>query len=127
VIDAAAADGTLHTGSAQLAVDMIDARLRKVPSIEHINSRITVPEQMRLATWAMPTAELAGLVEGRDALPVLASDAGTGSVLADARRRLDRLVTDGLFMPREQAEREGAAAFLELAAIASRSQIFPSA
>ena len=125
VIDATAPDGTLHTGSAQLAVDMIDARLRKAPSIDYVNSRITVPEQMRVATWAMPTTELAGLVEGRDALPILASDAGTGSVLADARRRLDRLVSEGLFMPREQAEREGAAAFLELAAIASAAPDAP--
>ena len=103
VIDATAPDGTLHTGSAQHAVDMIDARLRKAPSIDYVNSRITVPEQMRVATWAMPTTELAGLVEGRDALPILASDAGTGSVLADARRRLDRLVSEGLFMPSVKA------------------------
>ncbi|MFM8783610.1 MAG: MMPL family transporter, partial [Phycisphaerales bacterium] len=48
-----------------------------------------------------------------------AADAGAGTLVADARRRLERLGLGALFMPRAEAEREGAAAFLELEAIAA--------
>jgi hypothetical protein len=119
VVDARRPDGTLGTGAAQRAVDLLDARLRRIPGIDRVHSRITVPEQQRLATWAMETADLRGLLEARDAIPALASDAGAGTLLADARRRLERLATEGLFMPRERAEREGAAAVLELESIAA--------
>ena len=119
VVDARRADGTLDAGAAQRAVDLLDARLRREPGIDRVHSRITAPEQRRLATWAMPTGDLRGLLEARDAIPALASDGGAGTLLADARRRLERLSSEGLFMPRERAEREGAAAFLELDAIAS--------
>lgn len=108
-----------HMGQAQHAVDLIEDALKGEPSIQAVNARITAPEQQQVASWAMDTADLAGLVESRDALPLLASDAGTGVVLADALRRLDRLKSEGAWMPREEAEKIGAAAVLELTAVAS--------
>ncbi len=108
-----------NTGQAQYAVDLIEAALQSDPTIQTVNAKVSVPEQTALGTWAMTTADLAGLVEGREALPLLASDAGTGVVLADALRRMDRLKSNGLWMPREEAERVGAAAVLELEAIAA--------
>ena len=119
VVDARREDGRIDTGAAQRAVDLLDARLRGTPGIDRVNSRVTVPEQVRLATWAMGTSELEGLVGARDAMPTLASAAGAGGVLRDAERRLDRLVPGALFMPRDEAEREAAAAVLELEAIAA--------
>lgn len=119
VVDARRPDGTSDAGAAQRAVDLLDARLRGADGIDRVNSRVTVPEQVRIATWAMPTADLEGLVAARDALPTLASAGGAGSVLRDATRRLDRLVPGALFMPREEAEREAAAALLELEAVAA--------
>jgi uncharacterized protein len=114
-----------HTGQGQYAVDLISKALQGNPTIEHVNAAITVPEQLRLAPWAMQTAHLEGLVEARDALPLLASDAGTGAVLDDALRRLQRLKSQGLFMPSSEAERTGAAAVLELEAIASAAPDSP--
>ncbi|MBL9141555.1 MAG: hypothetical protein JNK53_06775, partial [Phycisphaerae bacterium] len=118
-------DAQGNTGQAQYAVDLLERALRGEPSIESINAAVRAPEQMQLSTWAMPTADLAGLVEARDALPVLASDAGTGALLADAQRKLSRLKSDGLWMPRAEAERTGAAAVLELEAIAAAAPDAP--
>lgn len=114
-----------HTGQGQYAVDLISKALQGNPTIEHVNAAITVPEQLRLAPWAMETAHLEGLVKARDALPLLASDAGTGTVLDDALRRLQRLKSQGLFMPGSEVERTGAAAVLELEAIASAAPDAP--
>lgn len=108
-----------NMGQAQYAADLLEAALRKDPAIESVNAKVTAAEQARLSTWSMSQAELTGLVESRDALSLLASDPGTGVVLADALRRLDRLKSDGLWMPREEAERVGAAAVLELEAVAA--------
>jgi hopanoid biosynthesis associated RND transporter like protein HpnN len=119
VVDATGPDGARHLGEAQRAVDLLDARLRASPHVDRVCSRVTAPEQVRLATWAMPDADLRGLAEARDALPLLAADAGAGTVLADAGRRLERLGVGALFMPRAEAEREGAAAVLELEAVAA--------
>jgi hopanoid biosynthesis associated RND transporter like protein HpnN len=119
VVDAQGADGVRRAGEAQRAVDLLDRALRAKPSIERVCSRVTAPEQSRLATWAMETPDLRGLAEARDALPLVAADAGAGTLVADARRRLERLGLGALFMPRAEAEREGAAAFLELEAIAA--------
>ncbi|MFO0962984.1 MAG: MMPL family transporter [Phycisphaerales bacterium] len=119
VVDARGTDGQAHLGQAQRAVDLLAARLREDPTIEAVHASVSFPEQMRLGTWHMPTADLKGLVEGRDALGLLASDAGPGVVLADAQRRLGKLFLGGAFMPRDEAERVGAAAVLELEAIAS--------
>ena len=125
VVDSQGTDGVRRMGEAQRAVDLVAARLREEPSIERVNARIGFEDQMRIATWAMPTADLAGLVEGRDALPLIASDGGPGVLLADAQRRLDRLTSEGLFMPREEAERVGASAVLELTAVATAAPAAP--
>jgi len=71
VVDSQGTDGVRRMGEAQRAVDLVAARLREEPSIERVNARIGFEDQMRIATWAMPTADLAGLVEGRDALPLM--------------------------------------------------------
>lgn len=125
VVDARDDKGAMHVGQAQHAVDLLAAALKGEPSIETVNARVSFPEQMRLATWHMPTEQLKGLIEGRDALALVGSDASTGTILADAQRRLDRLGFEGLFMPREEAERVGAAAVLELDAIASAAPDAP--
>lgn len=116
-----------NMGQAQHAVDLLEARLlpRNEPTIQSVNGKISAPEQMVLATWAMETRDLEGLVEGRDALPLLASGAGTGEVLSDALRKLGRLRSAGLWMPRAEAERVGAAAMLELEAIAAAAPDAP--
>jgi hopanoid biosynthesis associated RND transporter like protein HpnN len=125
VVDADGTDGDRRLGEAQRAADLLAAKLREEPSIERVNARVGFAEQMRLATWNMPTSDLSGLVEARDALPSIAADAGTGVLLADAQRRLDRLGLEALFMPREEAERVGAAAVLELEAIAAAAPEAP--
>ena len=126
VVDAQGPDGVLRTGEAQRAVDLLDRALRGNPTIERVCSRVTAPEQSRLATWAMPTEDMRGLAEARDALPLVASDAGAGTLVADARRRLERLGIGALFLPRAEAEREGAAAFLELEAVAAAAPGAPA-
>ena len=125
VVDADGTDGDRRLGEAQRAVDLIAAKLRDEPSIERVNARVGYAEQMRIATWNMATSDLSGLVEARDALPNIAADAGTGVLLADAQRRLDRLGLEALFMPRAEAERIGAAAVLELEAIAAAAPEAP--
>lgn len=119
VVDGRGTDGTVRPGSAERAVDLLDSRLRGASGIAEVHSRITVPEQRRVATWAMPTEDLRGLVAARDALPVLAAAGGAGAPLADADRRLRGLFENGLAMPRDRAEREAAAAMLELECIAA--------
>ena len=64
VVDAQGADGVRRAGEAQRAVDLLDRALRAKPSIERVCSRVTAPEQSRLATWAMETPDLRGLAEG---------------------------------------------------------------
>lgn len=112
-------DSKGNAGQARYAVDLLETALHGDPSLEAVNAAVRMPEQMRLATWAMTTPELEGLVEGRDALPLLASDAGTGAVLSDALRRMSQLKSDGLWMAQAEAKRVGAAAVLELEAIAA--------
>lgn len=118
-------DAKGNPGQAEHAVDLLARILKAEPTIEAVNTSISVPEQMQLATWSMATPELAGLVESRDALPLLTSDAGTGAVLDDALRRMARLRQQGLWMPRSEAERTGAAAVLELQAIAAAAPDAP--
>jgi len=119
VVDGRGSGGVPRPGSAERAVDLLDARLRGNEGIAEVHSRVTAPEQRRLATWAMPTADLRGLVTARDALPGIASAPGAGTVLADADRRLRSLFEGGLSMPRERAEREAASAMLGLEVLAS--------
>jgi preprotein translocase subunit SecF len=118
-------DAKGNLGQAEHAVDLLARALRHEPTIDAVNAVVSVPEQMQLATWSMSTPDLAGLVESRDALPLLASDAGTGAVLDDALRRMARLKAEGLWMPRSEAERIGAAAVLELQAIAAAAPDAP--
>jgi len=126
VVDARGADGIERRGEAERAVDLLDARLRALPEVERINSRVDVPEMMRLATWSMPTRDLQGLVAARDALPGLASGSGAGAVIADAHRRLDGLGLGAALRPRADAERDAAAAVLELEAVASAAPGAPT-
>ena len=60
VVDTTGPDGEPHLGEAQRAVDLLDARLRGSPHVDRVCSRVTAPEQMRLATWSMPDADLRG-------------------------------------------------------------------
>ena len=94
--------------------------LRAVPGVPEVHGWISVPEQWRLAPWAMPQTELDGLVAGGQALSLLASDASAKVVLNRAMDRLGRLGSVGAIALSDQERREiGTAGTLLIETIAS--------
>ncbi len=55
-------DSKGNAGQARYAVDLLETALHGDPSLEAVNATVRMPEQMRLATWAMTTPELEGRV-----------------------------------------------------------------
>ncbi len=111
VVEKPANNGT----RAQQCVDFIAARLKRIEELPEIFSAIEPDEGLRIATRAMPTEELAELVEVAGAFPPLvqAAESGAAPILGAASSRLNALITEGRRMPEErQTELAAEAIFL---------------
>ena len=86
--------------------------LRSAPGLPEVTGWVSPEEQFRMATWAAPDEQLAGLALAAGALPELAARPGAGGLLAAATERLDRLADRGGDMEDPVRRRLAAEAFL---------------
>ncbi len=98
---------------AQLAVDALGLALRAEDNFSSVHWKIPAAEQAAIATRAMPQSDLDDLAEAKDAFPALLSSGNTGTLMRDARQRLNRLIAAGAFLDDKRQRRLAAAAFLE--------------
>ncbi len=106
--------------AADRAVRSIVERLRRVPDLPAVHGWIDASEQWGLATRSMATEELAGLVRGRDALPILAGDANAAAIVRAGATRLERVTgLEALTLDEAERTRLAASGVLLLESIAA--------
>ena len=106
--------------AADAAIRELVPALQAVPEVPEVHGWISVPEQWRLASRAMPQKELDALVAGGDAMSLLAGDASAKIVLQRASDRLEVLGSiDAIALSDQERRQIGTAGTLLIEAIAS--------
>ncbi|NBX25488.1 MAG: hypothetical protein EBQ99_05490 [Planctomycetes bacterium] len=94
------------------AVRALAQGLRAAPGLPEVMDAITPQEQFRLAPWAAPDRDLAGLALAAGALPVMAAGPGAGGLLLASAERIESLADRGGDMEDPVRRRMAAEAFL---------------
>ncbi|MCE9618779.1 MAG: MMPL family transporter [Planctomycetes bacterium] len=107
------------SAAADRAVRALTTKLAALPSVSKVHGFIDAQDQWRLAPRAMADAELAGLADAAEALPILAARPTLGTLLAEGDRRIALLLDRGSSMDDATRRPLAASAFLLLGAAAS--------
>ena len=114
--------------SAKAAIDDIVTRLEGRPDLPAIHGWISSEDRWRLAPRAMPTTELAALIDAADGLARLAGDDASTAILGAGIDRLERLTGPAaLALDDATRRRLGADAMVLLGTIAAAADDAPSA
>jgi predicted RND superfamily exporter protein len=105
--------------AADRAVVALTTRLATLSTVAKVHGFIDADDQWRLAPRAMSDAELAGMADAAEALPILAARPSLASLLHEGDRRLALLMERGASMDDAVRRPLAASAFLLLGAAAS--------
>lgn len=103
---------------AEACVDQLATRLQGNPNIEGVFASIGPAEQLKIATRAMPSAELENLYNSAGAFPAILSGADPSIVLGQAKQLLADLPKHALLLSDQQKTQMGSTALFLLNTLA---------